>query len=521
MFSFVQHPSLAMDGLKGSVIGYEQTINSNTDILNYNDLIQLSTTQPKQGSTLYQKLDKQLHTPIIQQPPTQENNFLHGNILGDFFRVASWNIERGFNIDLIEKVFLYPDNMIFNWKSIPKEYQDEIEILSKAKIVFLNETDIGLPRTKYENIAKRLADGLMTGYVFGTEFVEVDPYQLGIKRFTNNERAYLEERVLEQLDNINKERFLGLHGNAILSKYPILNARIIRLPECYNWYKEESNKLSTLELTRRETAEKIFSSRVLTELRHGNRIAVLADILLPNKQTITAVAVHLENRCKPECRVKQFEFLLNRLRDIKNPVIIGGDLNTTGADASPVSIKKEIFKKVKDPEFIAKQALLSLTPFTAVQNLVLNTANAIRQFKDPTIKNIPVILPNKERKLFDLVQEFRFNDSRAFDVRGIPEKTHNGNYALFSNSNERELKGFKSTFELERHLGVAKYKLDWFFVKPLKLKHSNDKKGAYAYAPHFGRTLKLVNRVFGERISDHDPITVDIPVHELITKSRI
>ena len=198
---------------------------------------------------------------------------------------------------------------------------------------------------------------------------------------------------------------------------------------------------------------------------------------------------------------------------LKNPLILAGDLNTTGTDVSPTSVKKEVLKKVKDPEFIAKQAILSLTPVTFVQNVVLGTVNKVRQFKDPTIRHIPIVFPNKEREIFDLIKEFRFNDGNAFDIRSTSERSSNVGHGLFSNSNERELKGFKATFELERHFGIAKYKLDWIFVKPSNLKNPNDKNSSYTYAPHFGRTLNLINRSFG-KISDHDPIIVDIPVSE-------
>ena len=486
-------------------IGYEQVFKPGRKIyLDYYDLLELSKTSKPQGKLLL-KLDKQLNTPIIKQSTKTYSEFLHGMILGDFFRVASWNIERGFNEEKIENLL-----KIDLRSGLPWQVLEEIRILKDASIIILNEVDIGLPRTNYENIAEKLADSLKMGYVFGTEFIEVDPYQLGIKKFSEKERIYLEDEALRQLDNVDKTKFYGLHGTAILSKYPILNARIIRLPDCYDWYKEEADKLSALELVRRETAKVVFSSKVLTELRHGGRIAIIADFLLPNSQKITIVATHLENRCLPQCRVKQFEFLLNRLRDIKNPLILAGDLNTTGTDASPVSIKKEVLKKVKDPEFIAKQAILSLT---LVQNVVLTSVNKLRQFKDPTTFNLPIILPNKERKIFSLLEEFRFNDGFAFDVRGTIERTHNGYYALLSNSNERETKGYKPTFELERHLGIAKYKLDWFFIKPLQLRNSNDKKASYTYAPHFGRTLSLINKNLG-KLSDHDPITVDIPVNE-------
>ena len=507
-----------------ALTGYEQGFNQNNAIfLNYNDLVELSKTALPMGK-LKQKLESQLNTPIIYQPPSEKINFLSGKILGDFFRVTSWNIERGFNVQLIEDLFLHPNIKGFPWQiheseESLNELQSELNILTKSSILMFDEVDIGLPRTNYENIAERLAKTFKMGYIYGTEFVEVDPYQLGVKKFTKEERTFLEDKSLEQLDNIDQNKYKGLHGTAIFSKYPITNAKIIRIPDCYNWYKEESNKLSALELARREAAEKVFSSKVLTELRHGGRIAVIADLLLPNNQKITAVAVHLENRCLPKCRVKQFEFLLNRLRNIRNPVIIAGDLNTTGADASPVSIKKEVLKKVKDPEFIAKQAILSLTPISLAQNLILNTANSLRQYKDPTTKDIPIILPNKERKIFDLLKEFRFNDSGTFDVRGLPEKTHRGNAGFLSNSNERDLKGFKTSFELERHFGIAKYKLDWIFVKPLQLKEPNNKKSSYAYAPHFGRTLKLLNRTLSkEPISDHDPITIDIPIGEPLKK---
>lgn len=486
-----------------------QTNKQNEGIyINYYDLVELCRGMP-QHALLSAKLEKQLNTPIVKQPQEGEEKFLHENSLGDFFRVASWNIERGFNIDKIEKVF---SSQITS--NIDEKLQEEIKVLKGASIIVFNEVDIGLPRTKYENIGKRLANTLKMGYVFGTEFIEVDPYQLGIKKFTEEERAFLEDKALKQLDNIDKEKYHGLHGTLILSKYPILNAKIIRLPECYKWYEEESSKLSTLELVRRGAAEKVFSSKVLTELRHGGRMAIASDLLLPNKQKITVIATHLENRCLPECRYKQFEFLLNRLRNIRNPLILAGDLNTTGTDASPTSVKKEVLKKVKDPAFIAKQAILNLTPLTIAQNLILNTTNLLRNFKDPTTKNIPIILPNKERKIFDLLKEFRFNDDGAFDLRGTLEKSYEGKYALLSNSNERDIKGFKPTFELVRSLGVAKYKLDWIFVKPLNLKESNDKEGPYAYSPHFGRTLQSVNRSFDGKISDHDPITVDIPIGE-------
>ncbi len=481
--------------------------------LNYSDLIELSKTE-KPHEELLQKLQNQLNTVTTHQPPEPEQHFLKDKRIGDFFRVGSWNIERGFNVDLIEKILIYPRTWNLSVTNIDKDDNDELLTLSNAPIIILNEVDIGIPRTNYENIISRLASITNSGYVFGTEFIEVDPYQLGIKKFNEKERAYLEPKALEQLDNIDEKKYHGLHGTGILTKYPILKAKIIRLPSCYGWFNEEALKLSTLEIARREAVEKVFSSKVLTELRHGGRMAVVADLLLPNKQKITVVATHLENRCLPDCRLIQIEYLLKRLRDVKNPLILAGDFNTTGTDASPTSIKKEVLRRVKDPEYIAKQAILSLTPLTVAHNFIIGAASALRNFKDPTTRDIPIIFPNKERELFEVIEDFRFNDGFAFDIRGETSRSYGHKIGLFSNSNERGIKGFKPTFELEKNLGFAKYKLDWFFVKPLNLKEPNDKKGSYAFAPHFGRTLQFANRVFGGRLSDHDPITVDIPVNE-------
>lgn len=486
----------------------QKPLNGEKVYLNYEDLVALSQIAKPQGELL-EKLNKQLYTPIVRQPSKHTSYFLRDVKLGEFFRVALWNIERGFNIGYIKKIFTSVSSQM-------DKYKEETQSLQLSKIIILNEVDYGMPRTGYRNIAKGLASVLGYGYVFGTEFVEVDPYQLGIKKFTEEEKVFLEPEAIKEIENLQKEKYLGLHGTAILSAYPILSAQIVRLPECYKWYEEEAAKLSVLEKVRREGAEVIFSEKVLTELRHGGRMAIIADLLLPNKQKITVVATHLENRCLPECRANQFKYLLDRLVAIKNPVILAGDFNTTGTDSSPVSIKKEILKRVKDPEFVAKQAISALTSIGFFENIVVYTVNKLRQFKNPTHKDIPLILPNKEAKIFNLLREFKFNDGYVFDLRGVKERSYKSKAGFLSNSNERGLKGYKETFELPVTLGFAKFKLDWFFIKPLYLKSPRDKYASYAYAPHFGRTLHLVNVIPNtkEKISDHYPIIVDIPVGE-------
>jgi hypothetical protein len=53
-------------------------------------------------------------------------------------------------------------------------------------------------------------------------------------------------------------------------------------------------------------------------------------------------------------------------------------------------------------------------------------------------------------------------------------------------------------------------KLDWIFVKPLQLTDPDARDQSYAFAPQFGRTLKTLNYSLKDRISDHNPLIVDL-----------
>ena len=55
--------------------------------------------------------------------------------------------------------------------------------------------------------------------------------------------------------------------------------------------------------------------------------------------------------------------------------------------------------------------------------------------------------------------------------------------------------------------------VDWFFVKGLA-KDPRTPGGNYQFAPHFGRTLVEVNDAPEEPLSDHFPLTVDLPLTE-------
>ncbi len=68
-----------------------------------------------------------------------------------------------------------------------------------------------------------------------------------------------------------------------------------------------------------------------------------------------------------------------------------------------------------------------------------------------------------------------------------------------------------STLELKGKFNIE-MKLDWFFVKPLQLTDPNDRDQPFSFAPQFGRTLKTLNYSLKDRISDHNPMIVDLPL---------
>jgi hypothetical protein len=80
----------------------------------------------------------------------------------------------------------------------------------------------------------------------------------------------------------------------------------------------------------------------------------------------------------------------------------------------------------------------------------------------------------------------------------------------------RQGKGFKRTFAAELIWGnvkLAKFKLDWFFVKA-GIDMLRDTKGPHLFAPHFARTLVNLNNGPAQPIVDHSPMRVDLPYSE-------
>jgi endonuclease/exonuclease/phosphatase family metal-dependent hydrolase len=496
------------------------------DLLTYEELVELYE-RDSPSEQLQNKLQKLLTVPFI-------NNEAFANgatpvkprdaVLGEYLRIVQWNIERGVEYEALETVLTDPSRFmtILDKQKFPlnspkrKEIQEQAELLRHADIIVLNEVDWGMKRTGYRNVTAELATALKMNYAFGTEFVEVDPIALGKEKFEGvgkKDRDALEAQIL-----IDPLRYKGLHGTAILSRFPLTNVRLIPFrTQGHDWYTNEKNGVSTIEKGKRKASEIAFQQKVEREVRRGGRMMLLADVedkQIP-KGRLTIVATHLEAKSKPSGRLKQLEEVLAVIRGIENPVVLAGDMNTSTRDSTPTSLQREIKKRIGSKKFWIEQAISFLTGFSWPRSILMGGLNEYRKQADPTVRSVPFVATNPEAKFFEVLKSFRFNDGGVFDFRGERHRSVGSGNSPLANSNQRGSKGFITTFEVQRTIGfIGRFKLDWIFVKPPTLKSPYDENQPYVFAPHFGRTLKELNHSIEDRISDHDPLVVDLPLNE-------
>ncbi len=494
--------------------------------MTYDELIELYR-QEIPPAPLQTKLDALLSTPFVSNAahesgvrplkPTSKR-------LGRFLRVAHWNIERGIEFDAIRAAFTDPAKLaaLIDKTKYPRGSKEharilqQIGILKDADVIVLNEVDWGVRRTKYRHVAEELAAALKMNYAYGVEFVEVDPVQLGIEKFDGTDERVRAE-LMENIE-VDGERYRGLHGTAILSRFRLDNVRLVPFKfQGHDWYADEKQGATPIELGKRTASEKIFLEKVTREIRRGGRTMLLADISdseLPEGRA-TIIATHLESRTKPENRARQLVEMLDLVEGIGHPVILAGDMNTSTTDQTPTSIRREIKKRLGSEKFWATQGIKYATGVGLLFDVVKGGIEFTRKHADPTVKSIRFIAENPEAKFFDVLKDFRFRDGRAFDFRGERARSSNGLSDTLANSNERAGKGFATTFAVNRTIGpTGNFKLDWIFIKPAALTDPSDRRQPYRFAPHFGRTLEDLNNSIPDRISDHHPIVVDLPFGE-------
>ena len=147
-------------------------------------------------------------------------------------------------------------------------------------VILANELDDGCVRSGGKDTTLELAKRLGMNAVFGLEFIEL----------------------------VNGEDPKGFHGNAIFSRWPIRRAKVVRLPEQYNWYFDRQRRI-------------------------GGRLAILAELDVAGRP-LGVGTIHLENRTHGPGRRAQLDAVLAEAEAMFPgvPVILGGDLNTNTFD---------------------------------------------------------------------------------------------------------------------------------------------------------------------------------------------
>ncbi|MEP6859780.1 MAG: endonuclease/exonuclease/phosphatase family protein [Deltaproteobacteria bacterium] len=325
----------------------------------------------------------------------------HAKPLGTTFRAAAWNIQRGVHLD----------RLITAFREDPE--------LSRADVLMLSEVDDGMGRSGNRHVARELADALGMGYAFAVSYVA------------------LEDDFGENADGLAST--LALAGNAILSRAPILRAVNADVPA---------------------VRDKFGSS----EKRLGRKRAAVASIATV-KGPVTFAQAHLDSNADTKQRSRQLASILDDADKLGDPVVLGGDLNsTTYQYSSAFRLVRDIFHK------------LVITGFKGTVN---NYLTPERRY---------------ETEMFELLAARGFTVD-GFNERGVGTMRYDFNEPYAIEKVQNAVGGLVTRWLVRRLRpwnGVVAAHLDWFAGR-----------GVRASSP------KIV-RLAEPRPSDHDPIVVDL-----------
>jgi endonuclease/exonuclease/phosphatase family metal-dependent hydrolase len=296
------------------------------------------------------------------------------------YRVAAWNLERGIQFEAQLEAFR------------------SHSYLKTCDVLLLTETDLGMARSGNRAVAQELARELGMHYAF-------IPCYLNLAKGSGVEY------------HAEGENELGLHGNAILSRYPIRRARGIAL-------KNGIDKMRG------------------REKRLGHQHALAAEIDFPN-YSFTAVCVHLDTQSSQRHRCDQMRDVIDGLKTDR-PVVLGGDWNTTTYNASR-----------------ATYAILGywLRIFMGVENVIRNHfLHPYRRF---------------EKQLFALVESRGFEYRRS-NVLGERTTTYDVTCGKTRQNLGEWVPGWCFAFirwALRNHGGTCPLKIDWFATKGVRVEN--------------------------------------------------
>ena len=186
-------------------------------------------------------------------------------------RVGEWNAARG-----------------LDWDVFPEFYPD-------ADIIILNEMDFGMARSGNQDTTKAMARSLELNYAYGVEFLEL----------TNGNDEEINA-------TIGKNNIIGYHGNAVLTKFHIVESKVVRLHPLYDL-------LYNVKTTGMAKGER----------RLGGRMALFT--LIQTDQVgldILVISIHAHAGSKRHLLEQDAKLVCDEIQAYSTPnVIIGGDID--------------------------------------------------------------------------------------------------------------------------------------------------------------------------------------------------
>jgi endonuclease/exonuclease/phosphatase family metal-dependent hydrolase len=231
-------------------------------------LTRCQSTEQLEANAVYRRIAPVIRT-ALDTPET--GDLTQGSVASrSRYRFVAWNLERGLELD----------GQLEAFRSHP--------YLRTADVLLLTETDAGMARSRNRDVAREIARELGFHYAFVPCYLNLSK-GAGLEYYSEGEND------------------LGLHGNAIVSRYPLRDVRLIRL-------KNGTDKMAG------------------REKRLGSQAAVVAEIEFPNYR-LTAVCAHLDANSSQRHRAAQMRAILDGL-DANLPAALGGDWNTSTYNSS-------------------------------------------------------------------------------------------------------------------------------------------------------------------------------------------
>lgn len=250
--------------------------------------------------------------------------------LSDRLRVGAWNLERG-----------------AQWHAAAELILDQ-----QLDLLLASEMDYGMSRTQQCHTTQALAEALGWHWAYAVEFIELEtgsPW----------EQNRPEDGAKNQC---------GLHGNAILSRYPLEQLALIRFTG----------------------SDGAWWHRRWDEPRLGGRMALIAQVSSAYGP-VQVVSTHLESNAHPKQRASQVSDLLTVLEP-SMATVLGGDFNTSTLDTTTLSdifrVRQSLYQS--DPtRFIQPEAHEPLFAVLANAGYRKGTANTHEPTQRPRERGYP------------------------------------------------------------------------------------------------------------------------------------